>query len=162
MHGKDITIPKGTEITAYINGDIPLDPAKCAAQPPSRQDVSATASRPPAGEPVQSGNGVDTALATIEVKSTPDGAEITVDGKYMGSTPSALRLSAGDHSVKLEKPGFKTWEKTLTVSSGGTAMVNATLETQQSGEHFPFAPHASPATCSLIHKPSHMLGDCRL
>lgn len=25
MHGKDITIPKGTEITAYVNGDIPLD-----------------------------------------------------------------------------------------------------------------------------------------
>ena len=130
MHGKDITIPKGTEITAYINGDIPLDPAKFAAQAPSKQDVSATASQPPAGQPVQSGNGVDTAFATIEIKSTPDGAEITVDGKYMGSTPSALRLSAGDHSIKLEKPGFKTWETTLTVSSGGTAMVNATLETQ--------------------------------
>lgn len=28
VKGKDITIPKGTEITAYINGDIPLDPAK--------------------------------------------------------------------------------------------------------------------------------------
>ena len=31
VHGKDITIPKGTEITAYINGDIPLDPAKFAS-----------------------------------------------------------------------------------------------------------------------------------
>jgi hypothetical protein len=28
VHGKDITIPKGTEITAYINGDIPLEQAK--------------------------------------------------------------------------------------------------------------------------------------
>ncbi len=28
MHGKDITIPKGTEITAYVNGDTPLDFAK--------------------------------------------------------------------------------------------------------------------------------------
>ena len=26
MHGKDITIPKGTEITAYTNADVPLDP----------------------------------------------------------------------------------------------------------------------------------------
>ena len=25
MHGKDVTIPKGTEITAYINGDLNLD-----------------------------------------------------------------------------------------------------------------------------------------
>ena len=23
MHGKDITIPKGTEITAYVNGEVP-------------------------------------------------------------------------------------------------------------------------------------------
>lgn len=30
MKGKDITIPKGTEITAYINGDAPLDPDKFA------------------------------------------------------------------------------------------------------------------------------------
>lgn len=28
MKGKDITIPKGTEITAYINGDAPLDPKR--------------------------------------------------------------------------------------------------------------------------------------
>lgn len=28
MHGKDITIPKGTEITAYISGDTRLDEAK--------------------------------------------------------------------------------------------------------------------------------------
>jgi hypothetical protein len=31
VHGKDIVIPKGTEITAYINGDIPLDQSKFAA-----------------------------------------------------------------------------------------------------------------------------------
>lgn len=28
MHGKDISIPKGTEITAYVNGDMKLDMAK--------------------------------------------------------------------------------------------------------------------------------------
>ena len=28
MKGKDITIPKGTEITAYINGEVGLDPQK--------------------------------------------------------------------------------------------------------------------------------------
>ena len=27
MHGKDISIPKGTEITAYANGEVPLNPA---------------------------------------------------------------------------------------------------------------------------------------
>ncbi len=28
MHGKDITIPKGTEVTAYVAADTPLDPTK--------------------------------------------------------------------------------------------------------------------------------------
>jgi hypothetical protein len=31
MHGKDTTIPKGTEITAYVNGEIKLDVAKLRA-----------------------------------------------------------------------------------------------------------------------------------
>ena len=28
LHGNDITIPKGTEVTAYVAADTPLDPAK--------------------------------------------------------------------------------------------------------------------------------------
>jgi hypothetical protein len=54
-----------------------------------------------------------------------------VDEKYMGSTPSALRLSVGDHKIKLEKTGFKSWEKTLTVSSGGKIQISADLQTSE-------------------------------
>ena len=32
MHGKDITIPKGTEVTAYVAADTPLDPLKFKKQ----------------------------------------------------------------------------------------------------------------------------------
>src|SRR6266404_7207157 len=32
MHGKDITIPKGTEIAAYIAGDTPLEPERFTQQ----------------------------------------------------------------------------------------------------------------------------------
>jgi hypothetical protein len=53
---------------------------------------------------------------------------ITVDEKFMGSTPSSLRLAVGDHKIKLGKSGFKTWERTMTVSAGATATVDATLE----------------------------------
>jgi hypothetical protein len=49
----------------------------------------------------------------------------------MGSTPSMLKLSPGDHKIKLEKVGFKTWERTLTVSAGATATVNPTLDKQE-------------------------------
>src|SRR5712664_873122 len=132
MHGKDITIPKGTEITAYTNGDIPLDPKRFAAQATANPETSAAPVPATAnGTPAQNGNGVDRALSTVDIKSAPDGAEITVDEKFMGSTPSSLRLTVGDHKIKLGKSGFKTWERIMTVSGGATAAVDATLEKQE-------------------------------
>ena len=125
MHGKDITIPKGTEITAYINGDIPLDPVRFQAQV-VKPTADPNAAQPTAA-PSAPANGTDPVLSSVDVKSNPDGAEITVDDKYMGSTPSILKLSSGDHKIKLEKSGFKVWERTLAVSAGATANVNATL-----------------------------------
>ncbi|HXN52163.1 MAG TPA: PEGA domain-containing protein [Candidatus Acidoferrum sp.] len=124
MHGKDITIPKGTEVTAYINGDIPLDPARFKKVQADKPTIDATAAQGPAA-PVPS---ADSSLSSVDVKSIPDGAEITVDDKYMGSTPSTLKLAPGDHKIKLEKSGFKVWERTLAVGAGGTANVNATLD----------------------------------
>jgi hypothetical protein len=129
VHGKDITIPKGTEITAYINGDIPLDPKKFVTQTAVNPEAGATAVQPSTDAvPAQNGNGLNTAFSTVEIKSTPAGAEITIDEKFMGSTPSSLRLTAGDHKIKLEKSGFKTWERTLTVGAGATTTVDPTLE----------------------------------
>jgi len=113
MHGKDITIPKGTEITAYVNGDIPLDRAKFQ---------TAVANKP--------ATATQDVLAMVEIRSTPDGADITIDDKFMGDAPASIKLPAGDHKIKIEKSGFKPWEKTLTVSSGGALLVNATLNAQ--------------------------------
>jgi hypothetical protein len=129
MHGKDITIPKGTEITAYVNGDIPLDPKRFATQATANADAGAAPGQPTVtATAAQNGNGADAVLSAVEIKSTPDGAEITVDDKFMGSTPSTLKLTPGDHKIKLEKSGFKAWERTLTVNGGTTATLNPTLD----------------------------------
>ena len=129
MHGKDTTIPKGTEITAYINGDIPLDSKRFSTQ--ATETGVAPAQATSSVTPAQNGSGADPALSTFDLKSTPDGAEITIDEKFMGSTPSSLRLAVGEHKIKLGKSGFKTWERTMTVNAGATATVNATLEKQE-------------------------------
>ena len=128
VHGKDITIPKGTEITAYINGDIPLDPKKFEAQTAASPEA-VPAATPPTSEAsaTQSTTGAVAQLSTVDIKSTPDGAEITVDEKFMGSTPSSLRLAPGEHKIKLEKSGFKTWERTMSVGPSATATIDATL-----------------------------------
>ena len=120
MKGKDITIPKGTEITAYVSGDTPLDPKRFQPQEAVTSEVS-TKSVPTVAPS-------DTAVVTIELKSDPEGAEISVDGKYVGNTPTTLHLSVGDHAIKFEKGGFKTWERTLTITPGETTTINTTLE----------------------------------
>ena len=117
MKGKDITIPKGTEITAYVNSDIALDAAKFAAVKIS------VASNTAASEQTVGAN-----YSSISVKSDPDGAEISIDGKFVGNTPSTLRLQPGDHSISIKKSGFGNWERTITSAAGGNVTLNASLE----------------------------------
>jgi hypothetical protein len=119
MHGKDISIPKGTEITAYVNGDLKLDIAKFQPAPPApNQNLSA-------GFHDQSVNSIS---AKLHVDSTPPGADIEVDGSFVGNTPSDLQLTGGDHMVIVRKPGFKNWERKLKTSAGSSVQVNAELE----------------------------------
>jgi hypothetical protein len=34
----------------------------------------------------------------------------------------------GDHTVTIEKPGFKVWQRTISVTAGGDISLDATLE----------------------------------
>ncbi len=115
MHGKDTTIPKGTEITAYVNGVTPLDAAKF--NPLTVNSAAASA------VPSQSG----ATNAQLEITSNPSGAEIAVDGNFVGDTPSELAIAAGLHTIAITKRGYKPWERKLTVSSGKVS-VAADLE----------------------------------
>lgn len=81
--------------------------------------------------PAAGSSGANSELATITVKSTPDGAEVTVDGKFMGSSPAALRLPAGDHTFRVTNPGYRSWERTITVTPGGSSVLNAALERER-------------------------------
>jgi PEGA domain len=121
MKGKNINIPKGTEITAYVAADTPLDPAKFI----NNQAAGATGPSPQAQADASSDA---TALPSVVVKSTPDGADITIGGKYVGSTPSTLRLEPGEHTIIIGKSGFKPWQRTIVLTNGGNITVDAALE----------------------------------
>ncbi len=116
MHGKDVTIPKGTEITAYTNGVMELDPAKFMPTTPATSAVVAAATS-------------DSASGRLEITSNPTGAEISIDGNFVGDTPSETNVPAGSHTVTVIKKGYKTWERKLAVS-GGKVTVAADLEQQ--------------------------------
>jgi hypothetical protein len=71
---------------------------------------------------------VPAAPSSVTVKSTPPGADINVDGKWMGNTPSTVQLSPGEHTVVIDKEGLISWQRTMTVNAGGSVGINATLE----------------------------------
>jgi hypothetical protein len=131
MRGKDVTIPKGTEFNAYVDGDREVAlaaPAPAAAQPAANPLAVPAAAPAPAARPASDVSAED--LTTAVVKSDPPGADVTIDGKYMGSTPSTVRLAPGDHAILVEKAGFKAWQRTMTVNPGGIVTIDATLEKQ--------------------------------
>jgi PEGA domain len=111
IHGKDITIPQGTEITAYVDGDKPFVPVAEAIAP------TAVASAQPAVV-------TSTELTLV---STPDGADIEIDGAFIGSTPSTVTLAQGDHAVKVSLKGYQTYEKNLH-TTGGKINLRAQLD----------------------------------
>jgi hypothetical protein len=67
------------------------------------------------------------AQASLSIDSTPAGADIEIDGKFVGNTPSTLTVTPGSHTVAVKKKGFADWSKTLDVS-GGTVHLNADLD----------------------------------
>ena len=59
--------------------------------------------------------------------SVPDGADIEIDGSFVGNTPSAVEAAPGDHVVIVTKSGYKPWERKLKVG-GGEIKLTAELE----------------------------------
>jgi hypothetical protein len=117
IHGKDITIPQGTEITAFVEGDMHLNMAQFGVSAPTNLTSATNA-------PTQ---------ASLVVESAPLGADIEVDGNFVGNTPSTVSVASGSHQIAVKKKGFADWTKTLNVS-GGTVHLNAELEAEHQAQ----------------------------
>ncbi len=115
IHGKDITIPKGTEVTAFVAGNMKLDMAKFAPAP-------AIAAAAP----------VSAALAPgVTVEASIPNCDIQVDGSFMGSTPSTLNLAPGKHEIVVKKTGYQDWTRTMTVGTGAVRLSAEMTATKQ-------------------------------
>jgi hypothetical protein len=108
MHGKDITIPKGTELTAYISGDMPLEMSRFNT--PALGDAPAVAG-----------------ISQVSIDASVPNCDIEVDGAFAGNTPSQLSLPGGKHDIAVKKKGYVTWVRTLTISGG--IHLNAEMDT---------------------------------
>ena len=68
-------------------------------------------------------------VTKMSVASNPAGADIEVDGGFVGNTPSTVDVSTGEHTVTVSKNGYKNWERKLK-ANGGNVNLNVELEAQ--------------------------------
>jgi hypothetical protein len=118
IHGKDIAIPQGTEITAFVDGDMHLNMANFSVVP-ALSAPSPVIATPSAAPPL--------AQTSVVIDSTPSGADIEVDGAFVGNTPSTVSVAPGSHQIAVKQKGFTDWTRILNVT-GGTVHLNAQLE----------------------------------
>ncbi|HEY8999272.1 MAG TPA: PEGA domain-containing protein [Candidatus Saccharimonadales bacterium] len=54
----------------------------------------------------------------VFVSSHPGGANILVNGDLKGQTNSRLNLPAGQYTFKIQRPGYRTWQRSIGVEGG--------------------------------------------
>ena len=70
------------------------------------------------GEPAEKG--------TLQLTSSPTGAEIYLDNQYRGTTPGTISgVEPGSHTLEFRLKGYKSWKSVITVTSGTSNYVAA-------------------------------------
>ena len=85
-------------------------------EPPEKTAQTKTASPPP-----------ETQRGAINLSSDPTGANISVDGDFVGNSPASLKLAPGKHTITVKMSGYKDWSREVTVEAG-EVQLNASLE----------------------------------
>ena len=105
MRGKDVTVPKGTEITAYVNGEIPLNPAKFG--PAAQQEAAAPL------------NAAGQQQSNVTRLSNEDIISMVKAGLAEDTVVAAVRRSAGSYRLRCER--LRPWPELRRRTSGELA-----------------------------------------
>ena len=113
---------------AHNSGSDATTPASTGAH---TQPVSSTASS--AAQTADTSNEPDASqpsagFGTVAITSDPDGAEIYVDGKFVGDAPAKLKLTAGNHTMSLKVAGYAEWKRTLEILKDSHVTLKPVLE----------------------------------
>ena len=84
------------------------------------------------GGPILSGTGL------LVATSSPDGAQVIINGHLTTATDNTINLAPGDYNVKIFKEGYFPWEKKITIKKEVVSKADALL--------FPTAPQLSSIT----------------
>lgn len=70
---------------------------------------------------------LQTATGTLVVNSLPDSAAVQLDGRSVGRTPVSTELQNGTYTVHLQREGYRSMERAVTVPTGEETSVNVSL-----------------------------------
>jgi PEGA domain len=76
----------------------------------------------------QSNSPLDAGSGSAMIASDPAGAEIYVDGHFVGQTPSTIHLSSGNHHIEVKAQGKQIWRRDLEVSKDSQLTLHPVLE----------------------------------
>jgi len=66
---------------------------------------------------------------TLDVVTHPPKASLLLNGQPVGESPASLKnLLIGDYSLTIDRPGFATIQRNITIREGETAIVDETLQ----------------------------------
>lgn len=101
-----------------------LDELAAQARLAASDDLDKAISQLPteAPEPIEA-----TAKPQLTITSEPSGAEIEIDGEFIGNTPTTIVAKQGKVVVKVKKNGFHQWERTLILNRGDKRTLNAEM-----------------------------------
>jgi len=114
LPGKDIKLANGSEVTAYIDGNVTIDPRRFTQLGGAAQPIPAAV--------------LASETTELQISSQPVTAEVMVDNTLVGETPVRVIVHNGDHVLAVRVSGYTGWFRTIH-TSGGVMPVVATLET---------------------------------
>jgi serine/threonine-protein kinase len=83
----------------------------------------------PKSEPIEPPVAIKTGL--LKVASQPDGAQVFVDGKPMGTAPLEVTLSTGKHDVRFELAGHDPFVTTTEIDAGSNRFTGTLVKSKK-------------------------------
>jgi PEGA domain len=100
-------------------GPLPVAKQNSATEPPAEKPPSARAF---SAASTGSDNGV------LILSSDTVGAEIYIDGKFVGDMPATISLSSGTHQIAIKAGGKKDWKREIEVMKGSQVTLHPVLD----------------------------------
>lgn len=84
----------------------------------AKQLADALLQNPRINEIVDAASGATVEMVSIQINSVPEGADVEIDGVFMGNAGNSFDINPGIHEVSVSLPGYIAWRKQVKVRDG--------------------------------------------